>query len=69
VSSEIHCERCGERLDPDRAVWLELHRDKHTWHQAGELPDDETNQGGFPFGAACARAALAGKGRIRSRAL
>ncbi len=48
------CTRCGEKLDPEKMVWLELDQRTDTYHDEGGIPDDR-NQGGFTFGAACAK--------------
>lgn len=51
------CQRCGEQVDPDKAVWLELNWNTQEWSAEGSVPEEES-QGCFPFGAACARAVL-----------
>ena len=50
----IHCQRCGERLNPARIVWLDLNNQTLRYSRT-EWPAEES-QGAFPFGAACARA-------------
>jgi hypothetical protein len=55
---DIHCERCGEKLDRAKAVWLELSNTTCLYHPDGKLPEGEVSQGCFPFGSACARAVL-----------
>lgn len=58
MANEIYCERCGERLREDRAVWLELNTRTLLYHQKdGEVPPEES-QGSFSFGKACARTQL-----------
>lgn len=54
----LYCSRCGERLNPARAVWLELNMMDGTYDPDGRVPEAES-QGGVPFGAACAKAAIA----------
>jgi hypothetical protein len=51
------CTRCGKRLDPKKTVWLnkDIFKDGYTDQP---LPE-ERDQGGFPFGPACARAEIA----------
>jgi len=55
-TDELHCERCGEKLNPTKAVWLDLSW-RSNLYSAKPWPEDES-QGGFPFGAACSRAIL-----------
>jgi len=70
--NDIFCEHCGEKLDPETAVWLELshRRNRFTDPAKGALHEEES-QGCFPFGKACAATVLAAHGRnhkIRSAA-
>jgi hypothetical protein len=58
--SPLFCERCGEQLNPDTAVWLEL--SWKTNRYAGAVPTEES-QGWFSFGRACAKAVLANGGK------
>ena len=53
----LFCERCKAKLNPDKAVWLEL--DQRTGTYTDQPVPEEYSQGGFPFGADCARFALA----------
>ena len=57
LKGAIYCTRCGEQLNPHRAVWLELNQSTGTYHVEGTVPP-EKSQGGLPFGKACARRAL-----------
>lgn len=52
------CERCGERLNPETMVWLELSNTTGRYHAEGAFPAEEVSQGCFTFGAACARTVL-----------
>ena len=52
----IHCERCNEKLDPKRVVWLELSNTDGKYYE--ELPEGHVSQGGFPFGRSCAKTEL-----------
>lgn len=52
-----HCERCGDRLDNEKSVWLELNSHTGRYAEAGTVPEAES-QGCFAFGSACARAVL-----------
>ena len=62
---EFYCERCGERLNPTRMVWLELNMHTDTYHaHEGEVPEHQS-QGQFSFGAACARRILAAQAEER----
>ena len=54
VLVDLHCEHCGQRLDRDKAVWLEFSFRTGRWYHAEQCPPDES-QGYFPFGRACAR--------------
>jgi hypothetical protein len=74
---EYRCEKCGEKLDPDTMVWLELSHKTGMYTRPdldGDLPEDES-QGGFTFGRACAKTVLKNGGnmtrlqRRRSRGL
>lgn len=49
-----HCSCCGRPLDPEKIVWLEQSFVTSRWYAGGQCPPEES-QGGFPFGAACAR--------------
>ncbi len=53
----LFCERCKAKLNPEKAVWLEL--DQRTGTYTDQPVPEEYSQGGFPFGADCARFALA----------
>jgi len=56
---ELRCSRCGDVLDPERAVWLELNVGTLALTNPeldGALREAES-QGCFAFGAACARRA------------
>lgn len=52
------CERCSEELRPGREVWLELDQRTNTYTDDGTVPESHS-QGGFPFGKACSKRALA----------
>lgn len=54
-----HCTRCGERLVPNRVVWLELSTVTGKYSET-PLPPAES-QGWFPFGMSCAKKANKGK--------
>lgn len=47
------CERCNEFLHPDREVWLEY--DRRVLKCTDQEVPEQYNQGGFPFGKACAK--------------
>jgi hypothetical protein len=47
------CTRCGETLNPERLVWLEL--DTRTGTYTDDAVEPEHSQGRFMFGAACAK--------------
>ena len=48
------CQRCGEELDPTKAVWLELNSNTGIYHD-DQFPKDGDSQGGFAFGSTCAK--------------
>ena len=50
---KIRCERCGELLKPDKAVWLEFSQTDGKYYKA--VPSGHVSQGLFSFGSACAR--------------
>ena len=53
------CERCKVQLLPGREVWLELSIVTGLYYKSGNVSPVSNSQGVFPFGAACARRALA----------
>ena len=61
----IYCHRCDSLLNPDKAVWLELNSRTGEWRDGMAVTEDDNpswgdeSQGGFSFGAACAKAQLA----------
>lgn len=58
AATDIYCERCGEKLNPKKAVLLDLNVYTHEY-RAEPWPESES-QGGFWFGSACAKRALKG---------
>jgi hypothetical protein len=58
---KYYCDRCGEKLDPSKIVWLELDQDTGRYTDQ-PLPEGHESQGGFSFGRACAKAVLANGG-------
>jgi len=52
----IYCERCGEKLNPKTAVWLELSMTDGKYYN--QIPEGHDSQGGFSFGKACAKPQL-----------
>jgi hypothetical protein len=52
----IYCERCGDKLNPSKAVWLELSNTDGKYYT--EIPSGHVSQGGFSFGKACAKTQL-----------
>ena len=63
--NEYFCERCGEKLNPKKMVWLELstHTGLFTDPDQTVIPENES-QGGFTFGRSCAKAVLAAGGDL-----
>lgn len=59
MTSEYYCTRCGERLNENRAIWLELDTNTGLYHREGQIPTGGLSQGFFIFGAACAKRELA----------
>lgn len=56
----IYCHRCGERLDEAKTRWLVLScADGRFYTTDAEADATGCNQGGFAFGAACAKRQLA----------
>ena len=47
----IYCERCGDKLNPKKAVWLELSLTDGKYYET--IPPDHVSQGSFSFGKAC----------------
>ncbi len=60
--SQLYCYNCGKPIKDGRIVWLELDGYHATWHRPGEVPE-EHSQGGFEFGADCAKRVLCGQAR------
>ena len=52
----ILCERCGEKLNPKTAVWLELSMTDGNYYN--QIPEGHDSQGGFSFGKACSKSQL-----------
>jgi hypothetical protein len=55
-----YCQRCGEKLKPQRIVWLELSNTDGNYYEIDELtqrsiPEGHKSQGAFPFGSTCAK--------------
>jgi hypothetical protein len=50
------CERCGEKLNPSKAVWLELSMTDGKYYN--QIPDGHDSQGAFSFGKACSKSEL-----------
>jgi len=50
----IRCERCGEILQPERVMWLELSNTDGRYYYCG-FPIGHLSQGSFPFGVICAQ--------------
>lgn len=57
-----YCNRCNEKLDESKIVWLELDQDTGLYTDK-ELPEGHTTQGGFAFGRSCAKTVLANGGK------
>ena len=55
---DIYCERCNEKLNPAKAVWLELSISDGNYYPEGQFPISHESQGGFSFGKDCARTVL-----------
>jgi hypothetical protein len=53
TAEKIYCERCGEKLNHQKAIWLELSNTDGKYYT--EIPKDHISQGGFPFGSSCAK--------------
>lgn len=56
MTSGLRCERCGESLNPTRAIWLELSMTDGRYYKM--LPEGHLSQGGFSFGKDCANKTL-----------
>lgn len=52
----IYCENCEKKLDPIKAVWLELSNTDGMYYT--EIPKGHESQGCFTFGSACAKKEL-----------
>ena len=56
MAARVYCEHCGQELK-SKPVWLELDTRDGKYKKPEDVPVEHT-QGGFPFGAACARTIL-----------
>ena len=63
VTIDGTCPRCARPIERDRAVMLELNAVTGLYCEPGTVPEAES-QGGFDFGADCAKAVLKNKGRL-----
>jgi hypothetical protein len=54
----IRCERCNEKLNPAKAVWLELSITDGKYYPSGCFPQGHESQGEFSFGKDCARTVI-----------
>lgn len=54
MNDDLFCQECGKKLDPIKAVWLELSTETGEYYFGDPLPEAES-QGGFPFGKDCAK--------------
>ena len=54
----VRCERCNEKLNPKKVVWLELSMTDGNYYEPEKFPSDHESQGGFSFGSACAKTEL-----------
>jgi hypothetical protein len=59
----LRCERCGQKLHPSKAVWLERSWRTNLYSKPGTVPESES-QGGFAFGPDCARMVLINGGSV-----
>ncbi len=53
---KIYCERCGDKLNPAKVVWLELSQTDGKYYT--NIPNGHTSQGAFSFGVACSKTQL-----------
>jgi hypothetical protein len=53
---KIFCERCGEKLNAKKAVWLELSLTDGNYYTS--IPAGHLSQGEFSFGSACSKTQL-----------
>ena len=52
--NQNECQCCGKRIKAGAEVMLEHDQRDWTYHDFGDVPDDQS-QGWFPFGASCAK--------------
>lgn len=55
-TQRYNCTACQQMLHPAKVVSLEFDQRINEYHDFGGIPP-ESNQGGFPFGADCAKKA------------
>lgn len=51
----VRCQRCNEKLNPKKIVWLELSMTDGNYYECEKFPSNHESQGGFSFGSACAK--------------
>jgi hypothetical protein len=49
--SAHRCERCNQKIDHDKTIWLELSNTSGNYYET--LPYGHESQGYFPFGIVC----------------
>ena len=49
------CQRCGEELDPTKAVWLQLDRNTDIFYSEGKAPETASDEEWHAFGSTCAK--------------
>jgi hypothetical protein len=54
----IRCERCNEKINPKKTIWLELSIDDGNYYLPKDFPKNHNSQGAFPFGKACSKTQL-----------
>jgi len=60
------CTCCGKKLNPATMVSLELDQRINRFHDFGDVPE-ESSQGWFDFGAACAKKEKAAARKLLSK--
>lgn len=63
ITEDDACQRCGKPLDHANSTWLELNMRTGLYCSSGTVPEEDS-QGGFEFGASCARAILKNGGKM-----
>jgi len=58
MKDNVRCERCNEKLNPNKVVWLEFSMTDGNYYKPENFPTNHESQGGFTFGLSCSKTQL-----------